>query len=222
MAEGPSTTEPGAAFISPQMAKAMASPLRSRVMMELSNGPQSPSELAEVVAEDLSAVARACRQLAEWGFAEVVGERKRNNRRGGKEKVYRQLERAYFDTPNWASLPEFLRNDFTLNILKSLWVRIGDALGAGTFDADDDRHLSWIGVGLDRTAWDKLAIRLDEILDWLPELEAESTMRMAENGEEAIPATVAMMAFRSPTLSQKRRRVRLATETDRAMPTGYA
>jgi DNA-binding transcriptional ArsR family regulator len=220
MAEGTSTTEPGAAFISPQMAKAMASPLRSRVMMELSNGPQSPSELAEVVGEDLSAVARACRQLADWGFAEVVDERKRNHRRGGKEKVYRQLERAFFDTPNWAGLPQFLRNDFTVNILKSLWVRVGDALGAGTFDAEVDRHLSWIGAALDRTAWNELAVRLDDLLSWVPEAEAESTVRMAASGEEPIPATIALMAFRSPTLSEKQRRVQPTNM--RAVPPGFA
>src|ERR1700729_3989830 len=101
MGQGAITEEPGAAFISPRLAKAMASPLRSRIMMELSIGDMSPSEFCEIVDADLSAAARAFRQLAEWGFAEVVDQRRGGGRRGGTEKIYRRIGRAFFDPPTW-------------------------------------------------------------------------------------------------------------------------
>lgn len=203
MGQGTMTNEPAASCISPRLAKAMASPLRSRIMMELSNGDLSPSEFCEIVETELSTAARAFRQLAEWGFAEVVAVRRGGGRRGGTEKVYRRIGRAYFDRPTWASLPPFLRNDLTMNILETYLGRINDALAAETFDAEDDRHLSWDGPVLDRIAWEQLVERLAETLHWLPQLEAESAVRLAASGEEPIPTTVGLAAFRSPPRSAR-------------------
>jgi hypothetical protein len=47
----------------------------------------------------------------------------------------------------------------------------------------------------------EIADRLDEVLAWLPELEAQAAVRMKESGEKSIPATVGLASFRSPTES---------------------
>jgi hypothetical protein len=197
------TGEPGAAFISPRLAKAMSSPLRSRIMMELSNGDLSPKEFCEIVGAELWAAARAFRQLADYGLVEIVDRKRGDGRRGATEKIYRRIGRAYFDTPTWEDLPPFLRDDISINILETYMDRVNEALATGTFDAEVDRHLSWDNPTLDRIAWDELGQRLDEVLNWLPILEAESSVRMASSGEEPIPTTVGLAAFRSPTRSQK-------------------
>lgn len=202
MGQGTLMSEPAASCISPRLAKAMASPLRSRIMLELSSGDLSPSEFCEVVGADLSAVARAFRQVAEWGFVEVVEERRGGGRRGGTEKVYRRIGRS-IDTPTWGSLPSFLRNEVSVCILRDYWDRINDALAAETFDAEDDRHLSWDAVTLDRVAWTELIERIDAVLESLPQLEAESAVRLAASGEEPIPTTVGLAAFRSPPRSAR-------------------
>jgi hypothetical protein len=88
------------------------------------------------------------------------------------------------------------------NALGAYLRRIFEALDAETFDAEVDRHFSWDAVSLDRRAWKQITDRLDEVLDWLPELEAEAALRMKESSENPIPATVGLAAFRSPTESE--------------------
>jgi len=178
-------------------------------MMELASGDLSPSYFCELFGGGLSEVGRAFRQLAEWGLAEVV-EVRIGGRRGGPEKVYRRVGRAYFDTASWAALPLFVRSDLTANILMSYLGRVHDAMLAETLDAEIDRHLSWDGLDLDRVAWTQVNRRLDELLAWLPELEAESARRMASSGEEPIPTTVGLAAFRSPKASERPSRLAAA------------
>jgi DNA-binding transcriptional ArsR family regulator len=202
MAQGSKYGEAGAAFISAKMAKALANPWRSRILMELSSRPMSPSQFVEEVGGELTNISRCFRQLAEWDYVEVVETKRGGRRRGGVEHVYRSIQRAYFATEAWEELPRFLRDDFSGNILASYFARVSQALDAGTFDADVDRHLSWDGISLDRQAWTELSERLDEVLHWLPELEAESSRRMAESGEEPIPTTVGLASFRSPKPSE--------------------
>lgn len=202
MAQGSRYEEPGAAFISAKMAKALANPWRSRILMELTTRAMSPSQFVEQIGGELTNVSRCFRQLAEWDYIEVVETRRGGHRRGGVEHVYRSIQRAFFDTPTWEELPRFLRNDFSGNILATYLAQISEALDAGTFDAEVDRHLSWKGLTLDRQAWEELGARLDEVLDSLPELEAEANRRMAESGEEPIPTTIGLASFRSPRQSE--------------------
>lgn len=202
MEEGSMVGEPGAAMISAKMAKALANPWRSRILMELSTRPLSPSQFVDEVGGDISNVSRCFRQLAEWGYVEVVEEKRGGHRRGGIEHVYRNIQRAHFDTPSWALLPQVLKDEFSMNILASYFDRISEAIEAGTLNAEPEQHLSWDSPVLDRQAWIELTDKLDEVLAWLPELGAESAERMKESGEEPIPTTVALFAFRSPKASE--------------------
>ncbi len=194
----------GALLVSPKLARALSNPWRSRILMELSARSMSPSQFAEEVGGELTTIARAFRQLAGWEYIEVVDERRGGKRRGGVEHVYRTVERAFIDTATWEKLPRVLRDDFSQNILASFFNRIREALETGTFDAETDRHLSWDTISLDRTAWKALGDRLDEVLDWLPQLAAESATRSKESGEDLMPATVGLAAFRSPTEAELR------------------
>jgi hypothetical protein len=188
-----------AAFvISYKMARALADNWRSRILMELSVQPLSPSQFVDLVGGDLSEISRCFRQLAEWDYIEIVETRTGGQRRGGVERIYRRIQPAYFDTSVWESLPRAYRDEFTGSALESYIERISEAIAAGTFDDEVDRHLSWDVVALDRIAWTELGSRLDEILSWVSDLGAESARRMAETGEEPIPATVGLAAFRSP------------------------
>ena len=61
---------------------------------------------------------------------------------GGVELVYRNTQRAHFDTEAWSELPHLIRSEFSNSILGSYLARIAEAIHAGTFDAETDRHLS--------------------------------------------------------------------------------
>jgi DNA-binding transcriptional ArsR family regulator len=186
-------------LISAKLAKALANPWRNRILLELHLRPMSPKQFAEEFSgPDLSAIARYFRQLREWGFVEVAEELRGGTRRGAVEKVHRAIQRVQFDTPTWENLPLYLREECSGTILEGLIIRITQAVEAESFDAEKDRHLSWKSLPLDRQAWTEYVTCLDEVLDWVSDLEAEAAARIATTAEAPIPATITLLAFRSP------------------------
>jgi hypothetical protein len=185
-------------WLGPKMAGALTDPWRSRILMELASRPMSPSQFVEEIGGELSYISRCFRQLAHSGFAEVISEKPGSRRGASIEHVYRAIQRAHFDTATWEGLPRFQRDVVSNSILGSFFKRVTEAVAAGTFDQEVDRHLSWDAVALDRQAWDELITELDQLLDWLPDLEIQSLNRVPSVEESTIPTTVALAAFRSP------------------------
>lgn len=182
----------------PRMAKALSNRWRSRILMELSNRPLSSSQFVEEIGGSMTHISRCFRELAEWGLVEIVEERKGGRRGGGIERIYRGLRRPFFDTASWRSLPLLVRQEMSKSFLDAYMERVTEAIDADTFDAEDDRHFSWKPILLDRPAWDELAAELDDVLGWLPHLEAES-LRRADDADELIPAVVGLASFRIPS-----------------------
>jgi DNA-binding transcriptional regulator GbsR (MarR family) len=182
----------------PQMAKALSNKWRSRILFELSSRPLSPSQFVEEIGGSMTHISRSFRELAEWGLAEIVEERKGGRRGGGVERIYRGLHRPFFDTAAWESLPLIVRQEMSQSFLGAYMQRVTEAIDADTFDAEEDRHFSWKPVLLDRPAWTELSQALDEVLGWLPELESGS-LRRTDDPEELIPAIVGLASFRMPS-----------------------
>ena len=182
----------------PRMAKALSNKWRSRILMEISNRPLSPSQFVEEIGGSMTHISRCFRELADWGLVEVFEERKGGRRGGGIERIYRGLRRPFFDTASWESLPLLVRQEMSQSFLDAYMERVTEAIDADTFDAEDDRHFSWKPILLDRPAWSELAKELDEVLGWLPHLESESLQR-TEDPEELIPTVVGLASFRMPS-----------------------
>jgi len=180
--------------LGPKLAKALSNRWRCKILMEVSIRPMSASQFVEEIGGSMTHISRCFRDLASWGYLEVFEERKGGRRGGGVEKIYRSTRRPVFDTPTWEGLPEIVREEVSHWVLRSYFDRVTEALEAGTFDADTDRHLSWKPVLLDRPAWTLITEELDEIL---PELETQSRER-TDDVESLIPTTVGLAAFRSP------------------------
>jgi DNA-binding transcriptional ArsR family regulator len=182
-----------------RLASLLSNPWRSKILGELYLRPMSPSQFVEEVGGEISTISRHFRQLADWNYIEVVDERSGGRRRGGVEHIYRSTQNDLLDSPTWATLPLRVREEWSQNAIAFYFRQITEAVEAGTFDAEVDRHFSWAALSLDRQAWKEVTDRLDEVLAWLPELEAEAASRLNESGKEPIPATVGFTAFRSPT-----------------------
>ena len=146
----------------------------------------------------MSNISRSFRELEDWGYLELVETRKGGRKGGGVEKVYRSTCRAYFDASSWKALPKPLREEISQFFLDSFLAQVADAVHAETFDAELDRHLSWKPLVLDRNAWTQIGVALDDILEWLPELEAASLKRTRGDADLLIPAFVCLTCFRSP------------------------
>lgn len=188
----------------PRMAKALSNKWRSRILFELSSRPLSPSQFVEEIGGSMTHISRCFRELAEWGLVEIVEERKGGRRGGGIERIYRGLRRPFLDTASWESLPLLVRQEMSRSFLNAYIERVTEAIDAGTFDAENDRHFSWKPILLDRPAWTELSQALDKVLGWLPSLEAESLQR-EDDPEELIPTVVGLASFRMPKSSKASR-----------------
>jgi DNA-binding transcriptional regulator GbsR (MarR family) len=184
-----------------KLAKALSNWWRCKIVAEVSIRPLSPSQFVEEFGGSMTHVSRCFRELASWGYLELIEERKGGRRGGGVERIYRSTRRPYFDTPTWEGLPQVVREEVSQYFLETYFDRVTEAIETGTFDADTDRHLSWKPIVIDRWAWAELIRSLDEILAWLPELEQQSLDR-TQNLECLIPTTVGLACFRSPSRAQ--------------------
>jgi DNA-binding transcriptional ArsR family regulator len=180
------------------MAKALSNSWRCRILTELAARPMSPSLFVEEIGGSLGHVSRCFRELASLGFIEIFEEKKGGRNGGGIERIYRSIRTPYFDDAAWSALPRLVREEMSQSFLSSYFERVTEAIDAGTFDADIDRHFSWKPVYFDRTAWEQLGASLDEVLAWLLELEAESLARVGSDVEQLIPTIVGLTSFRSP------------------------
>jgi predicted transcriptional regulator len=196
--EGPAhPSDAGFKFgIGTKLAKALSSEWRCKVLMEASLRPISPSQFVEEVGGSMSNIARCFLELTEWGYLELIEEKKGGRNGGGVERIYRSICRAYFDTPTWENLPKPLREEISQFFLDSYLVQVSEAINTGTFDAELDRHLSWKPLQLDRLAWANVGQSLDEILTWLPELESESIER-TDDVDQMIPTLASLTCFRA-------------------------
>lgn len=183
------------------MATAIGNPWRSRILGAAAQQDLSPSAFIREYGGEISNISRHFRQLAKWGYLEEVEQRSGGPRRGGVEHVYRTVRRSHLDSPSSEGLSGLLRESISDTILTDYLKQIREAVEARTFDADVERHLSWMALDLDDRAFAELAQRLDEVLEWLPRLQAEAAERIARSGQKPIPTTAGLASFRSPARS---------------------
>lgn len=198
----------------PTLARVLANPWRARIIGELYLRPMSPKGFTQDVGGEKSTISRHFRDLASWGYIELIEEKRGGARHGGVERIYRTLQRDQLDTEDWKLLTQAEREEKSANMIAFYFRRVDEAVQAKTFDADPDRHFTWDAISLDGIAWTQLMDRLRELLFWLPELELEAAERMRESGEEPIPTTVGLAGFRSPTEAQ-RKALRTPRDEDR-------
>jgi hypothetical protein len=180
------------------LATAVGNPWRFRILEAASLGDVSPSGFVRDYGGEISNISRHFRQLAKWGYLQEVERKSGGTRRGGVEHVYRSVYRAHIDTPSSRGLSKLLREDISEAILAAYLKEVRAALDAGTFDADVDRHLSWMALELNEECFRELGEWLDDLLGRLPGLQEKARRQMKESGEAPIDATVGLSSFRVP------------------------
>jgi hypothetical protein len=152
----------------------------------------SPNELSKELGEGLGQVSYHVKVLLENNCIELV---KTKQRRGAIEHYYRATSRAFLTKRDWRQVPDSIRPSLSGSLLETV---IDDAVGAlesSTFDARDDRHLSWTPMILDEKGWEDLTATLADTLDRVLDVQTESAARLAKAKEEGISATVTMLGY---------------------------
>ena len=187
--------------ITQQLAKALAHPLRVRILTSLNRGISSPNQLAQELEEPLGNVSYHVKTLLEYDCVELV---KTEPRRGAVEHFYRATERAFFSDADWAKIPASARKGIDGVILEAIGQDATAAMLEGTIDSRTDTHISRTPLVLDDAGWKELSKLLSETLEGSMKIAEESASRLAKDKAGGIPATLALLHFEVPPKEAKK------------------
>jgi DNA-binding transcriptional ArsR family regulator len=181
--------------ITQQLAKALAHPLRVRILTSLHKGVSSPNQLSQELGEPLGNVSYHVKTLLEYDCVELV---KTEPRRGAVEHFYRATERAFFSDSDWKKIPASARKGISGAVLEMIGQDSTEALMAGTIDARSDSHVSRTPLVLDKKGWAELNSLLEQTLNRAIEIQEESATRLADEKSDSIGTKLAILHFESP------------------------
>jgi DNA-binding transcriptional ArsR family regulator len=181
--------------ITQQLAKALAHPLRVRILASLNKGISSPNQLSQELGEPLGNVSYHVKTLLEFDCIELV---KTEPRRGAVEHFYRATERAFFSDEEWAKIPSSARKGITGVILESIGKDATTALVEGTIEKHTDSHITRTPLVLDDEAWRDLSTLLNETLERANAIQDEAAARLNESKGDSINTKLAILHFETP------------------------
>lgn len=175
--------------------KAISHPVRIEILRVLHNRVASPKEVARELGESVSNVSYHFKYLRLEGCIEVLDTAQR---RGAIEHYYRAKELPAYDGESWATLPQAAREEISAVAVRNLLGETVRSLNAGSFDADENRPLSWKPVELDERGWKELVERQAKWMEELELIEAEAAERLAGEESSGRRVVAGTMAFETP------------------------
>ena len=178
----------------PRLVKALAHPLRLRILGILEDRVASPSELAEELEAPLGNVSYHVRILAGFDLIRLVRKRPR---RGAIEHYYKARGRVELTDRAWSKVPTIVKGAIVDATLDQIGELVERAAQGGGFDRADAR-LCRQPLSLDASGWRELAGAVDELLRRAEEIERESAERLAANDHRGeLEAGLVVMLFES-------------------------
>jgi DNA-binding transcriptional ArsR family regulator len=121
-------------------------PLRHRLLLEYTSGPDSPGRIAKRLGKPVNLVAYHTAVLRRHGVIELV---RTERRRGVLSRWYRSTVDPVIDAAHWESLPRPLRRELSVAALEQVTDESRRALAGGGFD-HPGAHVSRFPLELDR------------------------------------------------------------------------
>jgi DNA-binding transcriptional ArsR family regulator len=176
----------------PKYVKAMAHPLRLRILGALEHRTASPSELAQELDAPLGNVSYHVRQLHGLGLLKLV---KETPRRGAVEHYYRLEARPYITDEAWAGAPPIVKEAMLGGVLSRVAEQVNKAAASGGFDRAET-HLSRMPLTLDDEGFGDAARAYAEFFKQLKVIEDESQERLGRKEHDGeVPALAVLMFF---------------------------
>ena len=117
MPNSSSTTRPAGETSEARIAKALAHPLRARILQRLGERTASPGDLAVELNAPLGVVSYHVRMLRDYNCVELV---RTEPVRGALQHFYKATARPNLDDDQWRTLPSGLRRELTGETLQEL------------------------------------------------------------------------------------------------------
>jgi DNA-binding transcriptional ArsR family regulator len=175
----------------PRYTKALAHPMRVRILAMLREGPRSPVELAERLSDaTLGAIAYHVRTLYELDLLELVGTRQK---RGATEHVYRAVSPPPVRSESWGDLGPVAKQRLLTAMLQEIGESATRSAAAGGFDRGE-ASITRTAMKLDERAWRQLAAATKRWLKDVQRIEAGVQKRVG-GGDGTIDVALVMMLF---------------------------
>jgi DNA-binding transcriptional ArsR family regulator len=176
----------------PQLAKALAHPLRVSILAILEERVASPREISDELDAPLGLVSYHVRTLARLGLAKLERTRPR---RGALEHYYSAQERPVITSDAWANVPSIVKQATVRATLTKVSGQVNRAAQSGGFERSNS-HLSRTSLVLDQRGWNELATKFDRLLADYERIKAAAEKRLAAaDHAEEIQAVAVMMLF---------------------------
>jgi DNA-binding transcriptional ArsR family regulator len=175
--------------------KALANPLRERIMILLTERVASPSQIATILDEDLGTISHHVRELAAAKLIELVRHAKGKR---GEMKLYKAVARPILDVDSFSRMPKLLRAVASVNVGQLIVGDLAESINEGSFDARPGRTMLRVPGIVDEEGWEQIEPLSRRYLEGIFEIMAQSSERLAKSGDEGIPVTAAALAFEVP------------------------
>jgi DNA-binding transcriptional ArsR family regulator len=162
----------------PRYVKALAHPLRIRILAMLADRSASPVQLAGKLDATLGTVAYHVRTLHSLGLVELVDTRQR---RGATEHYYRAREHPRFPDDAWSGLAPVAKQRMLSAMLQQMGEYVTGSAAAGGFDRAE-AHMTRNVLRLDERGWQQLATATRKWLREAERIEEAAAARIAKVG----------------------------------------
>jgi DNA-binding transcriptional ArsR family regulator len=179
--------------IDQDLVRALAHPMRVRILEALQGRTASPTELAREFRESLGVVSYHANALLD---VECIEQVRTQPKRGTVEHFYTARPRSFIGHQDWRRAPVSVRGGVTDEAIRTFVAKVGAAVDADTIDSREDTTLNWMPMVVDDKGWRETAEILDRALRELRTVAAESRERLGD--AEGIPVVTAMAAFEAP------------------------
>src|SRR5215210_100946 len=176
----------------PRLVKALAHPLRVRILGVLQDRVASPSDLSEELKAPLGNVSYHVRILAQLGLLKLV---KKRPRRGAIEHYYEARSRVRVSDRAWGQVPKIVKEAMVDATLDQVSAYVEQSAATGGFERSD-AHLMRQPLRLDDEGWQELSKEVAGLLERAKEIEAAAAQRLNKADHDGeLEAGLVMMLF---------------------------
>jgi hypothetical protein len=175
-----------------------AEQIRMTIVTELYMREMSPKQFFEQVGgSSYDSVRRHFVKLVEYGWLRRV--RTEASGRGRPEHLYRATELAVIDDETWAQVPVSIRDDFTVQLLEEMGVRLGASLKAKTCDSQEDRVFLYSSLTLDDIGWSQVIEAVNGYFRVLSQEQTDAKVRLERSCKSPVLMVVELGVFELPS-----------------------
>jgi DNA-binding transcriptional ArsR family regulator len=178
----------------PRLVKALAHPLRIRVMSLLEQRSATPKEMALELGVPLENLSYHVRTLRDFGFIKLE---RRRMVRGAVEHRYGLAARPQITAKAWEQLPAAVREALDAASLDQIWDIVSRAAAQNKM-ARAESHLTREYVRLDEEGFAAASQIISDAVDKLMEVEKQAAKRLRTHDAAEVPTVLIAMLFDAP------------------------